>query len=191
MSRSPSRLLIVIFALSLFLPGVAAADAGFQLGVPNRNFPDEPAVNGMRVSFLWGKNERTKGFDLGLFSLSETTTQSGVALIGGIHRVTGNSEGALSLSLMNYHSGEDRGANLAFINILGDTPGAFNTGLIQIAEGETLFDLGGINVSKKSQFQVGFVNVTQEITGLQFGFLNMAENGFFKFFPIFNYPKKD
>ena len=49
----------------------------------------------------------------------------------------------------------------------------------------------GANVSKKSQFQIGFINITEEITGFQLGFINMAENGFFPFFPFFNYAKKN
>lgn len=105
-------------------------------------------------------------------------------------RVTEKSDGAVALSLINFHSGSDRGANLAFVNMLNNTKDAFNLGFIQIAEGETSADLGGLNISKKSRIQIGFVNITQEITGFQFGFLNMAENGFFKFFPIFNYAKK-
>lgn len=183
--------LLLSFALLFILPNLASAEAGFQFGVPNRNFPDDSAVSGMRVSLLWGKNDRTAGFDLGLFSLSQTRVRSGFGLIWGVSHVTGESDGAVSLSFVNYHTGSDRGANLAFINILNDTRGTFNWGFVQIAEGETFFDLGGINVSKKSEFQIGFVNITQEITGFQFGFLNMAENGFFKFFPIFNYAKQD
>jgi len=184
-------ILPLCFALVLLAPSLAFAETGFQFGVPDRNFPDDPEVSGMRLSILWGNNERTSGFDLGLFSVSQTRVRTGLALVGGMSRVTGSSDGAVALSFINYHSGSDTGANIAFINMLNDTKGAFNSGLIQIAKGETSVDLGGINVSKKSQVQIGFVNVTQEITGFQFGFLNMAENGFFKFFPIFNYPKRN
>jgi hypothetical protein len=80
--------------------------------------------------------------------------------------------------------------NAAFINLLNDAPGAFNTGVVTIAKGETLVDVSGINMSKKSMVQVGFINVTQEIESFQFGFLNMAKNGFLPFFPIFNFPKQ-
>lgn len=182
---------LVAIALFLLVPSLAAAETGFQFGVPDRNFPDDPAVSGMRLSLLWGNNERMSGFDLGIFSVSQTRVRTGFALVGGMSRVTEKSDGAVALSFINYHSGTDTGANLAFINMLNNTKGAFNSGLIQIAEGETSVDIGGINVSKKSQVQIGFVNVTQEITGFQFGFLNMAENGFFPFFPIFNYAKKN
>ncbi|MCH8134281.1 MAG: phaC PHA synthase, partial [Myxococcales bacterium] len=49
---------------------------------------------------------------------------------------------------------------------------------MNIADGGTLLDVGGLNVSERSVVQVGFINVTKEITSFQFGFLNIAENGF-------------
>jgi hypothetical protein len=178
-------------ALAFLVPTLACAEAGFQFGMPDRNFPSDPDVNGMRLSFLWGNNDRTDGLDLGLFSMSQTRVRSGLALVGGVSRVTEKSDGAISLSFVNYHTGSDTGMNGAFINLVNDTKGALNAGFVQIATGETSIDVGGINVSKKSQTQIGFINVTEEITGFQFGFINMADNGFFKVFPIFNYPKKD
>ena len=182
--------LVVSLLFAVALPGVALAEAGFQFGVPNRNFPDDEDVNGMRASLLWGKNRKTSGFDLGLFSVSQTEVRSGLAIVGGISRVTGKSDGAVALSFMNYHTGEDSGANLAFVNMVNDTRNAFNMGFVQIAQGETAADLGALNISKKSKFQIGFVNITEQIDGLQIGFINMAENGFFPFFPLFNYAKQ-
>ena len=184
------KLFVSLLAFALIVPGAAFAEAGFQLGVPDRNFPDDESVNGMRVSIFWGKNQQTSGFDLGLFSVSQTHVRSGFALVGGISRVTGKSDGAANLAFMNYHTGEDRGANLAFLNIVNDTRNAFNLGFVQIADGQTSADLGALNVSKRSNVQVGFVNITERIDGFQLGILNMAENGFFPFFPFFNYPKK-
>jgi hypothetical protein len=62
-------------------------------------------------------------------------------------------------------------------------------GFVNIADGATMVDVGGLNVSNRSTAQVGFINVTKQITGFQFGFLNIAENGFLPVFPIFNFPK--
>ena len=139
---------------------------------------------------MWGNNQETSGFDLGLFSVSQTQTRSGFALIGGVSRVTGNTDGAANFSFMNYHSGRDQGLNAAFINMVNNTEDAFNLGFVQIAQGRTSVDLGGLNISKQSDVQIGFINITDQIDGFQFGFINMAENGFFKFFPIFNYAKQ-
>jgi hypothetical protein len=185
------RILSLSIALALIVPALASAEAGFQFSVPDRNFPSDSDVNGMRLSFLWGNNERTEGLDLGLFSMSQTRVRSGLALVGGVSRVTEKSDGAINLSFVNYHTGSDTGMNGAFINLVNDTKGALNLGFVQIASGETSIDVGGINVSKKSKTQIGFLNVTEEISGFQFGLINMADNGFFKIFPIFNYPKKN
>ena len=68
-----------------------------------------------------------------------------------------------------------------------DTPGALNLGFIQISDGTTTLDVGGVNVSKQSKVQIGFINVTKRIEGFQLGFINIAENGFFPAFPFFNY----
>lgn len=184
--------LSVVFSLLVasVAPSVALADAGFQFAVPDRNFPDDP-VAGARVSIFWGNNDRTKAFDLGLISMSETRVRSGFGLIWGISRVTERSDGAVTLSFVNYHTGTDKGMNGAFINLVNDTTAAFNLGFVQIADGATSFDLGGVNVSKQSKVQLGFINITKEITGFQFGFLNMAENGIFPIFPFFNYPKRN
>ena len=45
------------------------------------------------------------------------------------------------------------------------------------------------HVSDSSTVQLGFVNVTQRIKGVQIGFLNVASNGFLPVFPFFNFPK--
>jgi hypothetical protein len=97
--------------------------------------------------------------------------------------------GGVAFSLVNWHSGNDSGMNGAFINILNNTEGAFNTGFVILAEGGTMVDLGGFNMSKRSTAQIGFLNVTDEIKSFQFGFLNMAKNGFLPIFPIVNFPK--
>ncbi len=170
-------------------PGLAAAEAGFQLGIPSVNIPAESSVNGMRLSFLHGKNVRTRGLDLGLLSVSETRQLSGLALVAGVGVVTGEMSSGVAFGLVNYHTGRDSGVNAAFINLLNEADGAFNTGFVTVAQGETLVDLGGVNVSDSSTAQIGFVNVTREIKSFQFGFLNLAENGFFPIFPIFNFPK--
>ena len=179
---------ILILALVL-CSNVAGATTGFQLGVPNTNVPNDPHVTGMRLSFIWGKNSRTEGFDLGVLSMSETSTFSGLALVGGVSKITGRMDGGVAFSLINYHTGSDSGVNGAFINILNDTVGAFNTGFVIIAKGSTNVDLGGVNVSKSSNAQIGFINVTKRIKTFQFGFINMAENGFLPIFPVFNFPK--
>jgi hypothetical protein len=173
----------------LFVASAALAETGFQFAVPNANLPSDPNVKGVRISFLNGENQSTRGVDFGILSLSETSRASGVAFIGGVHSVKQEMSGGAAFSLVNYHTGRDSGMNGGFINILHDTTGAFNLGFITYADGTTLVDLGGINISQGSTVQVGFLNMTKRLKSFQFGFLNMAENGFLPIFPVFNFPK--
>jgi hypothetical protein len=184
------RSLIVSLTLGLVLfANQAYADTAFQFAAPNFRAPDSPTVNGLRLSIIHGKNQGQHGLDLGLLSMSETSNFSGLALIFGISRVTRETSGGAAFSFVNWHSGRDSGMNGAFINILNNTEGAFNLGFVTVAEGGTAVDLGGFNMSRSSMAQIGFVNVTDRIKSFQFGFLNIAKNGFLPVFPIVNFPR--
>jgi hypothetical protein len=180
----------IVLALGLvFFAEGAYAQAAFQFSAPNLQIPKSPRVSGVRLSLIHGKNQSQRGLDLGLLSMSETSNLSGLALIGGISKVTGGMSGGAAFSLVNWHTGRDSGMNGAFINVLDDTEGAFNLGFVTVAKRGTAVDLGGFNMSKSSMAQIGFLNVTDEIKSFQFGFLNMAKNGFLPVFPVVNFPK--
>ena len=179
----------ILFLCLIFVASAAGAETSFQLGVPNTNVPSDPNVSGMRLSFIWGKNSSTNGLDVGILAMSETSNFSGLALVGGVSKVTGRMDSGVAFSLVNYHTGTDSGVNGAFINLLNNAGDAFNTGFVTVAE-QTGVDLGGVNVSKSSTVQIGFINMTKRIKTFQFGFINMAENGFLPFFPVFNFPKQ-
>jgi hypothetical protein len=184
---------VVNLALTLGLilfANQAYAQAAFQFAAPGVRVPDSPTVSGLRFSVIHGKNQGQRGLDLGLLSMSETSNFSGLALICGISRVTRETSGGAAFSLVNWHSSRDSGMNGAFINILNDTEDAFNLGFVTVANGGTAVDLGGFNMSRSSTAQIGFVNVTDKIKTFQFGFLNIAKNGFLPVFPIFNFPKR-
>jgi len=185
------RLPCVLAFCLVFFANAAFAQAGFQFAVPNFQAPKNPEVSGVRLSVIHGKNQSQSGLDLGLLSMSETSRFSGLALICGISRVTAEMSGGVAFSLVNWHDGSDSGVNGAFINVLNDATHAFNTGFVIVAKGGTMVDLGGFNMSKKSTAQIGFLNITDEIKSFQFGFLNMAKNGFLPIFPIVNFPKKN
>ncbi len=180
--------MIPFFAL-LFCARLASAEAAFQFNAPNVQAPQDPAVNGFRLSLFHGNNNRVRGFDLGLLSLSESATFSGLSLVAGVGKVTQEMTGGAAISLINHHTGKDAGVNAAFINKLNNTEEAFNVSFLNLADDATMVDLGGFNISSRSTVQVGFVNVTKEIKSFQFGFLNIAENGFLPVFPVFNFPK--
>ena len=180
---------LALALVPLFVAGAALADTGFQFAVPGANLPRDPNVRGVRISLLAGSNQSVRGLDFGILSLSETSRAAGVAFVAGVHHVKQEMSGAAAFSLVNYHGGHDSGMNGAFINLVNDTSGAFNLGFVTYAEGTTLVDLGGINVSQGSRVQIGFLNITKRLKTFQFGFLNFAQNGFLPIFPIFNFPK--
>jgi hypothetical protein len=65
-----------------------------------------------------------------------------------------------------------------------------NIGFVNVTDGFSNVDISGIGISKRSNVQLGFVNITQKIEKVQIGFLNFAENGIFPVFPIFNIAKR-
>jgi len=180
---------LALALLPLLFAGPTLADAGFQFAVPNANIPSDPNVRGVRISLLNGDNQSTRGVDFGILSLSETSRASGAAFIAGVHRVKHQMSSGAAFSLVNYHEGRDSGLNGAFVNVVHDTSGAVNLGFVTYADGPTLVDVGGINISQGSTVQVGFLNMTRRLKSFQFGFLNFADNGFLPVFPVFNFPR--
>lgn len=191
MQRIVLTLLSLGVAFSTGLATPAAAETGAQLGLPGLSVPRDPEVNGFRFSFLWGKNERMDGLDIGVFSVSETRDMSGVGLIFGIGKVNGDMNGGAAFSLVNLHDGNDSGLNAAFINKVNNAKNAVDLGFVNIADGDTLVDIGGLNISRSSTAQLGFINITDEIDGFQLGFINVAANGFLPVFPFFNFAMPD
>ena len=182
-------LCFVLLSTQLVVANTGAAETTAQFAAPGVRAPDDPKVNGFRFSFLYGKNQRVGGLDVGLLSISETSELSGVGLVFGIGMVTGGMDGGAAFSLVNVHTGSDTGLNAAFINKVNNAENAVDFGFVNIADGTTLVDIGGLNIANSSTAQIGFINITKKITGFQFGFINVAENGFLPVFPIFNFPK--
>lgn len=178
---------ILAFWLLVF-SGAALAETPFQFAAPNRRAPDDPNVSGIRFAVLHGKNQSVSGVDLGLLSLSETTKLNGLSVVLGMGKLNGDMFGCAA-GLINVHTGKDTGLNAAIVNRINTVESGANVGYVNVADGYTMLDLGGVNVSDRSSVQLGFLNVTRKLTGVQIGFLNVAENGFLPAFPIFNFPK--
>lgn len=183
----PMKSLLLALALLALAPA-ALADTPFQFAAPNVRAPDDPHVSGMRLAFFHGTNDRVRGVDFGILSLSETRNLSGFSAVLGMGKLDGPMNG-LASGLINVHTGVDRGVNAAFINRVNTLQAGANIGFVNIADDYTMVDIGGLNVSDSSAVQLGFLNVTKRIKSVQIGFLNIAENGFLPMFPIFNFPK--
>ena len=172
----------------LFFAAPALAQAGFQFTMPGVRAPDDPNVEGIRFSLFHGKNSNMSGFDLGFASLSESENRDGLAIIMGLSKTTGKSSG-LNSALIVLHDGEATGVNAGFINQVKTLTSGANIGFLNITEGYSSLDISGMAVSGSSNVQIGFINITKKIDGVQLGFLNIAENGFLPVFPFFNFPK--
>ena len=181
---------LIVCSMMLFFAGTASADATFQFTLPGLQAPEDSTVDGIRLSLFHGKVQNLRGVDFGLLSLSETGELSGAAFVFGLHRLTGNMDGGVAMSLINVHSGNDQGLNAAFVNKVNNVDSGVDLGFVNIADGETLVDIGALNMSNSSTVQVGFINVTKKIEGVQIGFINVADNGFFKVFPFFNFARR-
>jgi hypothetical protein len=179
---------MILVLLLLVFAKAALAETPFQFAAPNLRAPDDPHVNGIRFAVIHGRNQRVRGVDLGFLSVSETRDLSGFSAVLGMGKLDGDLRGCAS-SIINLHDGKDTGVNLAFVNQINTLESGANIGFLNIADGYTMLDLGGLNVSDRSSVQLGFLNVTKELRGVQIGFLNFAENGFLPLFPFFNFPK--
>ena len=183
-----SFVLCLVSVVLLAMP--ALAEVSFQFTLPGLRNPDDPNVDGFRLSILHGKAENVTGFDLGIFSLSESAKRSGFGLVFGIAKNTSSSAG-LSGAFINLHTGQSSGLNMGFVNSVKTLKdGGANLGMLNITEGFSAVDISGLAISNESNVQVGMVNITEKINHIQIGLLNFAENGFFPVFPLFNYPKK-
>jgi hypothetical protein len=178
----------IFLIVLLAFPGTALAEAPFQFAAPNVRAPDDPDVNGLRLVLFHGQNRSVRGVDLGFLSLNETRRLSGFSAVLGLGKLDGDMTGCAT-SLVNIHTGKDTGLNAAFVNSVRSVPNGVNFGFVNISDGFSMASVGGLNVSDRSTVQLGFLNVTERLTGLQLGFLNFAENGFLPVFPFFNFPR--
>lgn len=183
------RRLILPVLLTLCLASPALADAGAQITGPGFRAPDADGVNGFRTSLLIGQVDRMKGFDLGILSLSKSGNLTGFALVFGVSQISGPVTGG-SFALINMREGTATGGTVGFVNVVNSIDEGANVGFVNLTEGYSQVDVGGFSMSEKSRVQVGMVNMTKEIQSVQIGLINFADNGFFKVFPFFNYPKK-
>jgi len=178
----------LLLTLLAFVPGAAMAEVPIQFATVNVRAPDDPNVNGMRFSVLRGRNESVRGVDLGLISVSETSNLVGFSGILGVGRLNGNLRGCAT-GVVNVHRGRDQGLNAAVVNRVNTVDSGANLGLVNVSDGYAMADVGAVNISDRGTVQVGVVNVTNRIEGVQIGLLNFAKNGFLPMFPFFNFPK--
>ena len=152
------------------------------------NAPKDTEVKGVRFSVIYGKSGSVTGVDFPVLAVSELDTMKGLSiplfLPGG--SIINTEMKGVTLGVFTYNKGMSTGLNANFVNVTGETKGV-NWSAVNWASGSSMVDLGALNVSKGGNFQLGVVNVTEELNGLQIGLICVAKNGFLPFFIIFNF----
>ena len=182
-----SRLLLACCALTLC--GVAQASTPVQFSLPGVNLPASHQVEGARASLLYGRTGQVKGIDLPVFALSDVDRFSGLQL--GIFLGAGRVRhqfGGVAINAVNWHEGQDTGVNLGLVNLTNNVQG-INWGAVNIAKGNALANVGLVNYAERTTFQIGFINATKHLDGLQIELANYAANGVFPILPLVNFQK--
>ncbi|MCP5057913.1 MAG: phaC PHA synthase [bacterium] len=173
--------------VAIGLAAGASAETPFQFSAPGLRAPDDPHVNGVRFAVITAKNRSVRGIDLGLISSSKTGDLTGLRWVLGVGHLSGDLRGCAA-SVVNLHRGRDRGLNAAFFNRVHTMANGANVGVLNLVDDFSMVDVGGLNLSERSKVQIGVINMTTRIEGVQLGFLNFADNGFLPIFPFFNFP---
>ena len=187
-----SIIFVSLVVASTFLSSTCLAETPIQLSFFEFNAPADKEVSGVRFPVIYGKaGGDVRGLDLQILAFSEMDSLTGISfplVLAGANRIRGDMTG-IAWGLFNWHEGQDTGLNLGIANITKAMQG-LNWGAVNVSSGYTVADVGAVSVSQKSNFQLSLVNVTEELDGLQIGFLNCAKNGFLPCFVLFNFGSK-
>jgi hypothetical protein len=190
-----------LWSLSALLLAGTTWAVPMQLSLPGVNLPAGD-VHGARFNVLYGETSNVKGVNLSL-GLSEMQNFTGVdvGLFFGVSHVKQNFKG-LAINFVNWHEGQDRGVNMAFVNSANKVSGinfggvnlnngtdGLNWGGVNVVRGQSLVDIGIINYAERTHFQFGLINATHHLEGLQIGLVNYAANGILPILPLVNFNK--
>ena len=179
---------LVAASVLMATSGYTQASTPIQLSLPGINLPNSHQVTGVRASFLYGRTNDVTGINLPVLALSDVDNFSGLQVgFLGAARVRQEFNG-VALSVFNWHDGKDTGLNVGIVNLTNDVQGG-NWGIVNVARGNALANVGFVNFAERTTFQIGLVNVAKQLDGLQIGLANYAENGVFPILPLINFKK--
>lgn len=143
-----SRTLVILLAVGLGIPSFALADGPVSLALfpPVQVLDEDQSVTAFRFSILYGRNVDLTGLDLSLVGRN-TGSVTGVAWTG-LGMVDGDFTGWQAGYLASLTDGNMQG---------------IQTGI---------YTRNGVG---SSGVQLGFINTSQDFSGLQIGALNVAE----------------
>jgi len=162
----------------------------FQLGLtPTLNIGEGEEVKGLRVPVLFGTTEKVTGVDFNMFASDVdefTGLQGGIFLGAGIFNKVNTEFKGTGLGLINLHDGDSKGLLIGAGNLTNDFTG-LKLGIFNYSKSNSDYEFGVINYSKETFFQLGLINITDQINGIQIGFLNFASNGILPVMPFLNF----
>ncbi|MCK5780213.1 MAG: hypothetical protein KAH04_04295 [Psychrilyobacter sp.] len=177
----------ILLGMVFLLSTMSFADTPVQLSTIGGTNIAEGNVTGVRFPLLYGKTDTVKGVDLHILAIGETNNFTGVQfplLIAGANIVNNQFVGA-GFGIANIHKGQSTGALFGLVNMSNNVKG-LQWGAVNISSGRATADIGLVNISQGAAFQLGFFNMTDDLTGVQLGLINMAKTGFLPIFPFIN-----
>lgn len=178
-----TRLFLIALSASFFAGAASAADVPAQassqytpfmlsvvtpIQVPPRDFD----VGGLRLSLLYGECRDFDGLD-----------------IGTVGRATGHGNGLQAALLANIVDGDGFGLQVAPVNCVRVN----YEGLAIGAANYVKKDVCGLQIGalfNRADYvegaQIGLINVTRQMIGIQLGLVNIIQDNDLKFIPVFN-----
>lgn len=170
------RILIIACAVGALLPGLARAESPVNLALfsPVQITRESDSVTALRLSLLYGRNADLRGLDVS-FVGRNTGSVSGLAW-DGVGVVDGDFTGAQLTWLAAVTKGNLQGFQAGVYTKAGPGSSGFQWGLVNTAD-------------SFSGLQLGFVNIAEAMrSGLQIGLVNIINNkDNLKVFPIVNW----
>ena len=156
-----SRILIILLAIGIALPAMALADGPVSLALfpPVQVLDEDQSVTAFRFSILYGRNVDLTGLDLSLVGRN-TGSVTGVAL-AAIGMVDGDFTGWQGGYLASLTDGNMQGLQTGLYTRNGVGSSGVQLGFINTSEDFSGLQIGALNVTNvmRSGLQIGLVNI--------------------------------
>jgi len=147
---------------------------GISLFYPMQYPSQEKNVKGLRISLFGAYNENVEGLDVTPFGISGTNKSKGVQIIGAGLNFTNEMDGMQVVGLGINYSSKSSDYQVAWVGINYAENTTTQIGISLNVASKSLTQIGFVNYSERTNFQVGFLNITEYLDGIQIGFLNIV-----------------
>jgi hypothetical protein len=147
---------------------------GISFIYPMQYPSQEKNVKGLRISLFGAYNENVEGLDMTFFGISGTKKSKGGQIIGGGLNFTNEMDGMQAVGIGINYSSTSSTYQIAGVGINYAENTTAQVGISLNAASKSLTQIGIVNYSETTNFQVGFLNITKYLDGIQIGFLNIV-----------------